>query len=249
MSLFALQILFAHLLGDFVLQPDKWVQNKKAKKYRSPYLYWHIAVHTLLLFVLLGFQLVYWKAILLIVLTHFLIDLGKISFEKSRNQALLFVLDQAAHLAVLLLAINIYYPFSIPLEEVNNVDTLLFGVALVMVTFVVSIVMRQIMNSWELEENDQQTSLPRAGKYIGMLERLLVFCFIILQQWPAIGWLITAKSVFRFSDLTRAKDRKLTEYILIGTLLSFGFALIIGLAYVYLQDILGKEVQGILKTA
>ena len=68
-----------------------------------------------------------------------------------------------------------------------------------------------------------------------MLERLLVFGFIVLQQWPAIGWLIAAKSILRFSDLSRAKDRKLTEYVLIGTLLSFSLAIFIGLLYRYLS--------------
>jgi len=41
--------------------------------------------------------------------------------------------------------------------------------------------------------------------------------------------LIAAKSIFRFSDLSRSKDRKLTEYVLIGTLLSYGLAIMIAL--------------------
>jgi len=43
---------------------------------------------------------------------------------------------------------------------------------------------------------------------------------------------MAAKFVLWFNDLTRAKDRKLTEYILIGTLLSFGLASI----YIYLKS-------------
>jgi hypothetical protein len=85
--------------------------------------------------------------------------------------------------------------------------------------------MKIIMSKWSLEENKTDVSLENAGKYIGILERLFVFGFIVLNQWSAIGFLITAKSVFRFSDLSRAKDRKLTEYILIGTLISFGLAI------------------------
>jgi len=42
--------------------------------------------------------------------------------------------------------------------------------------------------------------------------------------------LIAAKSVFRFGDLRESKNRKLTEYILIGTLLSFGIAIATGMA-------------------
>ena len=81
------------------------------------------------------------------------------------------------------------------------------------------------MTSWSKalhDSNDQ--SLNNAGKYIGMLKRLFVFSFVITGNWQAIGFLLAAKSVFRFGDLKESKDRKLTEYILIGTLLSFGIA-------------------------
>lgn len=57
----------------------------------------------------------------------------------------------------------------------------------------------------------------------------LVHAVLVLNQWIAIGFLITAKSVLRYGDLSQSKDRKLTEYILIGTLTSFGFALETGL--------------------
>jgi hypothetical protein len=94
--------------------------------------------------------------------------------------------------------------------------------------------MKMVMSRWKLNEDDQDDSLNDAGKYIGILERLFVFGFILMSQWGAIGFLLTAKSVFRFGDLSKAKDRKLTEYILIGTLLSFGIAILIGLLCVSL---------------
>ena len=53
-----------------------------------------------------------------------------------------------------------------------------------------------------------------------------------------VGFLIAAKSVFRFGDLSKAKDRKLTEYILIGTLLSFGLAILFGLCYEYVLGLI-----------
>ena len=87
-------------------------------------------------------------------------------------------------------------------------------------------------------ENGDGASLKNAGKYIGMLERLFVFGFILAGQWSAIGLLIAAKSVFRFGDLNKGNNRKLTEYVLIGTLLSFGLAILTGLLYKYLLEIL-----------
>jgi hypothetical protein len=73
------------------------------------------------------------------------------------------------------------------------------------------------------------SSLPDAGKIIGYLERLMVLTFILSHHWEAVGFLLAAKSVFRFGDLKESHDRKLTEYVLIGTLLSFGIALAVSL--------------------
>ncbi len=84
-------------------------------------------------------------------------------------------------------------------------------------------------------EPDPSESLPKAGQYIGMLERVLVFTFISIGQWGAVGFLLAAKSIFRFGDLTRSKDRKLTEYILIGTFMSFGIAIATALATAWIR--------------
>jgi len=92
-----------------------------------------------------------------------------------------------------------------------------------------------VMSKWQLNESPKEDGLKKAGAYIGVLERLFIFLFVVLGQWSGIGFLITAKSVFRFGDLSRAKDRKLTEYILIGSLLSFLLAVVTGLGFNYLM--------------
>ena len=89
---------------------------------------------------------------------------------------------------------------------------------------------QMMMLKWSSALNDESDdSLTNAGKWIGILERLFVFTFVVTENWEAIGFLLAAKSVFRFGDLKESKDRKLTEYILIGTLLSFGIALATGM--------------------
>jgi len=94
-----------------------------------------------------------------------------------------------------------------------------------------------LMSNWSKSLHDSnEESLNNAGKYIGMLERLFVFTFVVTGNWEAIGFLLAAKSVFRFGDLKKSKDRKLTEYILIGTLLSFGIAIAIGIMTLKLID-------------
>ncbi|MEF9864717.1 MAG: hypothetical protein RR777_07190, partial [Christensenellaceae bacterium] len=80
-----------------------------------------------------------------------------------------------------------------------------------------SIFIKLLLSSWtpvnEQAGSLQTESLSNAGKYIGILERLLVFTFIMVNHWEGVGFMVAAKSVFRFSDLAQAKQRKLTEYV------------------------------------
>jgi len=230
-----LKFLLAHILGDFVFQPEKWVKNKEEKKIKSVKLYFHIGVHALFLLLILQFNLKeYWLAFLLIICSHYIIDLLKLYLQKKHTKRIWFFIDQALHLTLLAITTSIYTGFSLSLENLLTDQLLLLITFLLLVIFTSSIVIKIIITQWNPEskkENDD--SLAKAGRYIGILERLFVFSFVITNHWEAIGFLLAAKSVFRFGDLTSSKDRKLTEYILIGTLLSFGIAIFLGVLYLH----------------
>ena len=241
MTLLALKLLLAHFIGDFVLQPAHWVADKLQNKWRSKYLYFHIGVHLLLLLLILQFQ--HLGAVAIIVVSHYVIDVGKLAFTNPKNYRWLFVVDQVLHLLVLFGALQWLSPFQMDMTNWFNEQTLLLITFLVFVTFVSGILMRMLLAPYideiaKEDESGEGGSLKNAGTYIGMLERLFVFGFILLQQWAAIGLLIAAKSVFRFGDLNKGKNRKLTEYVLIGTLLSFGLAILSGMLYLYLAETL-----------
>lgn len=235
MSIFLLQLILAHLLGDFIFQSRKMVESKKIHRHRSPTFYLHLVIHLVFLLILLKFDFQYWIGIAAIVLSHGCIDILKLKFEERVSVSKTFLFDQAAHILVLLIVAYAYFPFQLSIDQLYDPKLMLFLTAIILVTYVAAIFMRHIMSSWRVEEDREQDSLPYAGKYIGILERLFVFGFILIQQWEAIGLLIAAKSIFRFSDLSRAKDRKLTEYVLIGTFLSFGIAFVIGVGYILLE--------------
>lgn len=239
MILLALKLVLAHFIGDFVLQPALWVEDKLQKKGRSKYLYFHIGVHLLALLLILQFR--YLGAVACVVATHFLIDLGKLYLTNPKNYRWLFVLDQALHLLVIAAIIYWIEPFPIDFSGLLGEKSLLLVTFLVFVTYVSGIIMRMLLAPYideitKEDESGEGGSLKNAGTYIGMLERLFVFGFILIQQWAAIGLLIAAKSVFRFGDLNKGKNRKLTEYVLIGTLLSFGLAILSGMLYVHLSE-------------
>lgn len=231
-----IKLLIAHVVGDFVLQPNSWVEAKKNKTFKSKYFYLHGLVHFIALLILLEFNRSYLGAIFLIVSTHLVIDFAKLKLENRVNSRLLFTIDQILHLGIIGMVTYMYTPYIIEFNKIYSTKVLLLILAILTLSYVSAIVMKIIMGKWILEEDNSEDSLESAGKYIGILERLFVFGFILLNQWSAIGLLIAAKSVFRFGDLSRAKDRKLTEYILIGTLISFGLAISIGLLYLYIAD-------------
>ncbi len=231
MMLLVLKLVLAHAIGDFVLQPDQWVKDKTIKKHKSKYLYFHVLIHALALLILLQFNTNYWIGIVSIVVSHYIIDVIKLNLTKKINPRLLFILDQIAHLIVIAIVALSYTQYSFDINTLYSKNVLALLLSLIAITSIASVIMRLVMSKWILDEDDANDSLEKAGKYIGILERLFVFGFIIINQWSAIGLLIAAKSVFRFGDLSKAKDRKLTEYILIGTLLSFGIAISVGLLY------------------
>lgn len=57
---FLLKALIAHLLGDFVFQPDQWIKDKQLNKAKSKFLYFHITLHAALLFILFQFNMEFW---------------------------------------------------------------------------------------------------------------------------------------------------------------------------------------------
>jgi hypothetical protein len=59
--------------------------------------------------------------------------------------------------------------------------------------------------------------------------------------WEGIGFLIAAKSIFRFGDIKESEGLKLTEYFMIGTLLSFGMAIFTGLATLKLIELVNAR--------
>ncbi|PIF45796.1 uncharacterized protein DUF3307 [Chryseobacterium sp. 52] len=224
------KLILAHLLGDFILQPNSWVADKERRKLKSPYLYLHVLIHTVLSFIFL-WNTEFWWISLLVGISHFIIDASKLIFQTVKNKKNWFFIDQLLH--ILVIAGISFYCKEFSFDFLNQQEFLKILMAALFLTTPASIFIKILLSSWtpvpETQSSIQTESLSSAGKYIGILERLLVFTFIMVNHWEGVGFMIAAKSVFRFSDLAQAKQRKLTEYVLIGTLLSFGLAVLTGI--------------------
>lgn len=226
-----IKLVLAHLIGDFILQPTTWVKAKEERKLKAWQLYVHVLIHAVLI-LLIVWDAYFWPWALLIAGTHFIIDALKISLQREKTKRVLFFIDQALHILVLYFVTCIYLDYTPSVDLFNDQNILLFITCLAFLTTPTSAAIKFFIARWTPHMTDgDDESLQSAGKYIGVLERLFVFAFLASGHPEGVGFLIAAKSVFRFGDLKEAKSRKLTEYVLIGTLVSFGIAMITGIVF------------------
>jgi hypothetical protein len=163
--------------------------------------------------------------------THLAIDYAKSRWTSDSTGH--FLLDQAAHLSVLGI---IWFIISGDVTAVwTSVQNILecgtswkFFIVYSLMTMPASLLIERIFRKWSSDVPDYK-GLPNAGKWIGYIERILIVTFIVTHNFSAVGFLITAKSVFRFSDIKSSQDFRLTEYVLLGTMFSFAIAIVGGL--------------------
>jgi hypothetical protein len=189
------KLLLAHLAGDFLFQPESWVLDKESKKHRSTRLYLHVLIHGVLT-MLLVWDITFWFPALLIVISHYIIDLTKIVFQKPQNKNRWFAADQVLHLIVLVLVWLAWQNPSLSLKTIDTQTLLIVITGIIFLTNPSSIIIRTLISQWTPDTMyNLKSSLPDAGKFIGILERVLVFAFVLLHHWEAVGFLLAAKSV------------------------------------------------------
>lgn len=98
--------------------------------------------------------------------------------------------------------------------------------AFVFLTTPAGILIGQLTKQWRDKITDAD-SLANAGKWIGMVERIIILLFVLQSQYSAIGLLVAAKGIIRFNEKDRPEIK--TEYLVIGTLMSIAAAVITGL--------------------
>ncbi len=209
-------LLFAHVLADFVLQ-TKWMVARK----REPQI---ILLHGVIVLLTAQAALgtVAASEVLALAAAHLLIDAIK-TYTLPRG-LWPFLADQAAHIATLI-ALALYAPdlwahgIWANYTWLSSIFALLAG--LFVTTRAGGFAIAFLMAPWSSAE--LPAGLPNGGALIGTLERSLIFLLVMVGQPAGIGFLIAAKSVLRFD--TTSQHQSAGEYVIIGTLASFGWAL------------------------
>lgn len=140
-----------------------------------------------------------------------------------------FLLDQAAHVTTLL-AVAFLSPGLFAGGLWAGLDGLPAVMALgaggIIATAAGGQAVALLVDPWD--KSMLPEGLPNGGRLIGLLERGIIYLLIIVGQPAGIGFLIAAKSVLRFE--TASKDQRAGEYVIVGTLASFGWAMVAGWA-------------------
>jgi hypothetical protein len=199
-------LLFAHVLADFVLQTNAMTKSK-----RQPLTLAKHGAIVLATAALATGSLSPW--LLALTAAHLIIDAAKTYIKPGIWP---FLADQAAHAVTILIAaplIQTQWP-----DGVAPIMALTAGA--ILATRAGGFAVGLLMDPWA---DAISVGLTGGGRVIGNLERGLIFLLILTGQTQNIGFLIAAKSVLRFG--TVADDRKVSEYVIIGTLASVCWAI------------------------
>lgn len=238
-------MILAHVLADFYLQPRKWVVDREKNHVKSSALYKHTLVHALLtagalaVGVSMNLLSLSWGLILAwcaIWVSHYFIDLAK---SYTRPSATSLLLDQLAHVLVIVVVWSwLTDSGSIAgtwlLNNLFQPDALIFLTIYLLAARPVSFFTAAVLSKQAAALRSESHGLVEAGRLIGFVERWLIISFVLTGQFIGVGFLLAAKSIFRFGDLSQAHERRLTEYMLLGTLVSFASAIALGWLALYL---------------
>lgn len=231
------QILFlhffiGHILADYYFQTSTMAREKEDS---FKYLFLHCLIYLLTMIAvilpLFSWQLVQWA--LLIAAIHFVVDSGKALLVKrlklnDLQSVLLYFTDQFLHILTILFTVacivltRIDISFFSSLTSLFNtfhidiVQVLSWVVVLLLIIQPSCITIRKVLDHFDPKTADD--GIANAGALIGIFERLLILLMLYANQYAAIGFVLTAKSIARYNKI--AEEPQFAEYYLLGTLLS-----------------------------
>jgi hypothetical protein len=223
-----IRLVIAHLLSDFIFQSNRIAKNKN---WSSKEMFFHILVVYFTTALISG----WWILSFAIAILHYLIDGLKVETEKKYPDYsfALFWGDQILH-GIVLLSVWVYQ-FGIyenllkalifPIKD-YKISLILLGYILITtpIGYVIKFVLKNIPSSIDTNDGTNQNR-EQGGKTIGIFERSIILTFVLLGQYEAIGFLITGKSIIRFAN---QQEHIRSEYVLVGTMMSYGFSIIVG---------------------
>lgn len=228
-------LLIAHFLADFTIQTTKLAQRKLNN---FKYLVIHALIYAVIFLIAIFPFVKPEKAILpyiIIISSHFFIDWLRTCVDKKYSDKAIifasFIVDQILHVLILII---LYYTFDLGLgttslygqvQQWPYFNSLVIYFLIFVIIWDAAAVFIKKLFSYISDDNScaQEANDPQIGRIIGKLERIIISILVLYNQFGAIGFVLTAKSIARYKQL---EDRNFAEKYLVGTLTSVLIAFI-----------------------
>ncbi len=236
---YCILLLLGHVLADFYTQTAKVAEKKKVK------VKW-VFFHGLLYFLTLAVVSIPVISINILILDivasilHFIIDIVKflIVKRKKKENSKVFVTDQILHIMCLLVLSYVWTKNNVLIKEIpivadffriTDISEILvykWTLGILIVHKPANILIQNLIGPYKpkLEKGEIKPKDNNVGRVIGTVERVTMFVLIYMNQYSAIGLVLTAKSIARYERIS--KDEKFAEYYLLGTLISSGIVIV-----------------------
>lgn len=220
-----LYCLFAHIFADFYLQNDKLIQLKSEGLTGNLI---HGLMHLVLLvpLIILSKDFIILLPIVIIVLTHIILDVIKIKITVDpQYHFIVFLLDQSLHI-IIIVAMTILF----------NIDVLYNLYFLVYITIIltmlkpVDILIELVFSIINVQDSPSNHS---SSRWIGYIERILFSTLMVLKLETFVAVFIGVKTASRWTEVQNNKKFGLQFYI--GTFISVLSGLIAGYLILSLQ--------------
>lgn len=236
-------LLFAHTVADFYVQTEKIsVKKNESMKWVKVHCLYYLGIMLLVAVPVISYEIVTGAVVASVL--HLLIDIlkfrciseinkkGKMSKEAERN---IFFADQALHIVSLTVIAYWQARNNITINEwkiisdffdtagLSGFPVVSWLLALLLIHKPSNIAIQKLLAIYKPASDEEE--LNKAGRFIGTIERVIMLIFLSIEQYSAIGLVLTAKSIARYDKISKEKD--FAEYYLLGTLLSTVIVIII----------------------
>jgi len=221
-------MFLAHLVGDYILQWDSlaaWKSRSLAG----------VLAHGSVVFLVtwlfsLPFNPGWWPGVVFIGSTHIFIDAVQLYVKPPIPALFRFLLDQAAHLAIILLALAAggYLEISrlaadfAGMAHSERLMIILLGYAFI--TMPAWVIVK--FAAYGLVDGRPPEFPGRTNKYLEILERILMTTFVAFGQFLLVPLVIMPRLVSEWPDVAK---REQTTHYLVELLASMTLAVIVGL--------------------
>lgn len=228
-------LFIGHILGDFYFQTSALAREKEASG-KKLVLHCFIYLITMVGVIIPIFSWPLLKVVIGISVLHFMIDglkfmITNCFFIHNNKDTIIFLVDQGLHILVLLAAVVYITVSNIEIDYMPGLETLSSSLGLdmknslswILILLVMirpcSVTIKKVLNHYRpTNENQIDEGIPSAGALIGIFERFFILLMLYANQFTAIGFVLTAKSIARYNKIS--ENPQFAEYYLLGTLLS-----------------------------